>query len=143
MLKYRLVSGKKAFMQKGFRINMIFSALVCLLITAVAGADLTARVNAVIGGKSCKKVDIALKIVEASTGRCVYRRNADKSMIPASNMKLLTSAAAIDFLQSEHQNFPLAELVTATFPLAAAEEAFEYTIRERALRVAVVPEPRP
>ena len=82
---------------------MIFSTLVCLLITAVAGADLTARVNAVIGRKSCKKVDIALKIVEASTGRCVYRRNADKPMIPASNMKILTSAAAIDFLGGDYK----------------------------------------
>ena len=49
-------------------------------------------------------------------------------------------ATAIEFLQNEHGNYPLAELVTATFPLTAAEEAFEYTIRERALRVAVVPD---
>lgn len=49
-------------------------------------------------------------------------------------------ATAIEFLQNEHANYPFADLVTTTFPLTAAEEAFEYTIRERALRVAVVPE---
>lgn len=50
-------------------------------------------------------------------------------------------ATAIAFLQNEQANYPFADLVTASFPLSAAEEAFEYTIRERALRVAVVPEP--
>lgn len=47
---------------------------------------------------------------------------------------------AIDFLTREQDNYPFAELVKTSFPLAAAEEAFEHTIRERALRVAVVPE---
>ncbi|REJ70350.1 MAG: alcohol dehydrogenase [Planctomycetota bacterium] len=48
-------------------------------------------------------------------------------------------ATAIEFLTSEHARYPLAELVTATFPLESAEEAFAHTIRERAHRVAVVP----
>jgi serine-type D-Ala-D-Ala carboxypeptidase/endopeptidase (penicillin-binding protein 4) len=90
-------------MQKGFRIKVIFSILVCLWSAAAVSANLTARVNAVIGRKSCKNVDIALQIVDASTGRCVYRRNADKLMIPASNMKILTSAAAIDSLGPDYK----------------------------------------
>ncbi len=48
-------------------------------------------------------------------------------------------ATAVDFLEREHENFPFAELVTDSFSLEDSEAAFEHTIRERCLRVAVVP----
>jgi alcohol dehydrogenase len=48
-------------------------------------------------------------------------------------------AAALDFLESEHQRYPFAELVTKTFPLAEAEEAFRYAEKHRPIRVAVMP----
>ncbi|REK12986.1 MAG: alcohol dehydrogenase [Planctomycetota bacterium] len=47
--------------------------------------------------------------------------------------------AALDFLTAAHEEFPLAELVVARFPLREAEAAFQHAEATRAPRVAVVP----
>lgn len=46
---------------------------------------------------------------------------------------------AIDFLAAHHDRYPFAELVSARFPLDAADDAFQFALRARAPRVAVVP----
>ncbi len=48
------------------------------------------------------KATVAACVVEVPTGRVIYERSADQPMIPASNMKLLTSAAAIDILGPDY-----------------------------------------
>jgi len=45
-------------------------------------------------------VTVAACVVELPSGRILFARNADEPVIPASNMKLLTSAAALDALGS-------------------------------------------
>ncbi|MEX0678071.1 MAG: zinc-binding dehydrogenase [Pirellulales bacterium] len=47
---------------------------------------------------------------------------------------------ALRFLAEAHTRYPFAELVTARFPLALAEAAFEHAIATKAPRVAVVPQ---
>lgn len=39
-----------------------------------------------------------IQVTDLETGRSLYQRNADKRFVPASNMKLLTTAAALDAL---------------------------------------------
>ena len=48
-------------------------------------------------------------------------------------------AAAIDFLDQNHQRYPFVDLISETFPLTRVEAAFQYAVEQRPLRVAVIP----
>jgi len=48
-------------------------------------------------------------------------------------------AEAVAFLEANHARYPWAELVARAFPLAEAEDAFQYALESHALRVAVRP----
>ncbi|MHC5060140.1 MAG: D-alanyl-D-alanine carboxypeptidase/D-alanyl-D-alanine endopeptidase [Planctomycetota bacterium] len=75
----------------------------CLCLTSAANASLTSRINAIISRKSQKKVTFAVKVVNASTGRTIYTHNAGKALVPASNMKIATSAAALGHLGPDYE----------------------------------------
>lgn len=42
-------------------------------------------------------------VQDLQTGRAVFSLNADKNLIPASNLKLFTTATALDFLGADHR----------------------------------------
>ncbi len=71
-----------------------------LLITAFwagpAPAGLAGRIGKAVG--SGKQSEYAIRVVAADSRTVVYSHNADKAMIPASNMKLVTTAAALHYL---------------------------------------------
>jgi D-alanyl-D-alanine carboxypeptidase/D-alanyl-D-alanine-endopeptidase (penicillin-binding protein 4) len=59
-----------------------------------------------------QKIDVALQgavgrwgifVMSLQDGRVLYARDADRSFIPASNMKLFTTAAALDLLGPDHR----------------------------------------
>ncbi|MFN3652943.1 MAG: D-alanyl-D-alanine carboxypeptidase/D-alanyl-D-alanine-endopeptidase [Armatimonadota bacterium] len=82
---------------------LLFSA--ALLLAARAGADtasLAQRVDAAIAGLGPHTLS-AVRVVELPQGDVLYERNADLSMNPASNMKLLTSAAALAHLGPDYR----------------------------------------
>ncbi len=67
---------------------LLLSALACL------GADLEHRLDAL--AESVPGHGIAgISVVDLATGQSIYRRNDDKLLQPASNMKLFTSALAL------------------------------------------------
>jgi D-alanyl-D-alanine carboxypeptidase/D-alanyl-D-alanine-endopeptidase (penicillin-binding protein 4) len=88
----------KIWMKKLFS-AWVFS--VCLAWSAAGG--LGGRINGIIGQSSQKKVQFSIKIVEAKSGKTVYRHNAKEAMIPASNMKIITSAAALKYLGPNYE----------------------------------------
>ena len=45
---------------------------------------------------------VAARVVDLSSGRELYAENADEPMIPASNMKVFVTAAALDFFGPDH-----------------------------------------
>lgn len=47
-------------------------------------------------------VVIAARVIELPSGRELYAENADRPMIPASNLKLFVSAAGLDFFGPDH-----------------------------------------
>ena len=53
--------------------------------------------------KALRNTTIGVHIVDLDTGDEVYAHNADKLMKPASNTKLLTTAAALEILGPDHQ----------------------------------------
>jgi serine-type D-Ala-D-Ala carboxypeptidase/endopeptidase (penicillin-binding protein 4) len=56
------------------------------------------RAERLVESAPVDKGEWGLLIVDASTGETLYAKNADKYFVPASNMKLLTTALALDKL---------------------------------------------
>src|SRR6059058_3386975 len=60
-----------------------------------AMARFAARVDALLGATPASKGEWGLLIADAGTGETLYELNADKYFVPASNMKLFTTALAL------------------------------------------------
>lgn len=69
---------------------------VCFI--SVASAELTKRIDSIINQSSQRKVRYGVVIVKADSGEVVYSYNAKEAMIPASNMKIIITAAALKYL---------------------------------------------
>ncbi|UCC21857.1 MAG: D-alanyl-D-alanine carboxypeptidase/D-alanyl-D-alanine-endopeptidase [Planctomycetota bacterium] len=74
---------------------------ICLAGSAAGG--LGSRINGIIKQSSQKNVRFGIQIIEAGSGKTVYRHNAREAMIPASNMKIITSAAALKYLGPNYE----------------------------------------
>jgi D-alanyl-D-alanine carboxypeptidase/D-alanyl-D-alanine-endopeptidase (penicillin-binding protein 4) len=102
-LNYAASCGKKSRMQKRI-INKIIIYLGLVLLTACpAYADLAGRINKIIQNKSYTKVRFAIHVVDAGTGITAYAHNPRQKMTPASNMKIITSAAALNYLGPDYK----------------------------------------
>jgi len=62
---------------------------------AVFGASLQEKIEQIISRKDQKNVQYSIMVVNAQTGRPVFSHNPSTPLIPASNMKLVTSFAAM------------------------------------------------
>ncbi len=67
------------------------------------GATFEARIDSLVNGPVARSADTGIQIVEVDSGRIVAQRNQTLSLAPASNMKLFTTAAAIDLLGPQFQ----------------------------------------
>ena len=63
---------------------------------ADARAGLQSQIDAIVRRNA--KVDFSICVMDAQTDRVVYQHHAKRSLIPASNMKIVTSAAALHYL---------------------------------------------
>lgn len=71
--------------------------LLVALATA-ARADLEAECRQVISAADLRKTQVSVLVVDAATGEELVSINPDEPMMPASNMKLVTTAAALKVL---------------------------------------------
>jgi D-alanyl-D-alanine carboxypeptidase/D-alanyl-D-alanine-endopeptidase (penicillin-binding protein 4) len=62
-----------------------------------------ARAQMILGSGQPAKGDWGLLIADASTGQVLYERNADRYFVPASNMKLFTTALALAKLGPDYR----------------------------------------
>ncbi|ALG68315.1 D-alanyl-D-alanine carboxypeptidase/D-alanyl-D-alanine endopeptidase [Beggiatoa leptomitoformis] len=78
---------------------------VCLLIsnTAFAAPTLTQTIDNALTARCLNKERTAVNIVSLSTGRTIYSRNPQTPLLPASIMKLVTTAAALHYLGPEYR----------------------------------------
>ena len=90
-------------MTKGFGKKLLVLVVFGLCLPATAKAGLAGRINSIIGRKSQKKVNFAVRIVNAKTGKTLYGHNAHRPMVPASNMKIIASAAALEYLGPDYK----------------------------------------
>jgi D-alanyl-D-alanine carboxypeptidase/D-alanyl-D-alanine-endopeptidase (penicillin-binding protein 4) len=63
------------------------------------GATFEERLASLVNGAVARSSDASIQIVELESGRPVAERNPHMPLAPASNMKLFTTAAAIDLLK--------------------------------------------
>lgn len=68
-----------------------------------AAAKFAARADALLGAGPASKGEWGLLIVDAESGDSLYEQNADKYFVPASNMKLFTTALALAKLGPEYR----------------------------------------
>lgn len=78
-------------------------------LTVAVGATFEERLTSLVNGTVARSSDASIQIVELESGRSVAERNPHMPLSPASNMKLFTTAAAIDLLE------PSFEVTTAVY----------------------------
>jgi serine-type D-Ala-D-Ala carboxypeptidase/endopeptidase (penicillin-binding protein 4) len=66
---------------------------------APVGRTFEERLSSLVNGAVARGSDASIQIVELESGRVVAERNPHMAISPASNMKLFTTAAAIDLLK--------------------------------------------
>lgn len=81
----------------------IIIVLLVLSNASFAAGGIAGRIDRIINRPSQKKVNFSVHVVNAGTSRSVYSFNEHKAMIPASNMKIVTTAAALDVLGSDFE----------------------------------------
>ena len=64
---------------------------------------LTRRLDDILDSPDLPTLLWGIYVADAATGEPLYARNADLPLMPASNMKLVTTAAALDVLGPEHR----------------------------------------
>ncbi|MFT3860613.1 D-alanyl-D-alanine carboxypeptidase/D-alanyl-D-alanine-endopeptidase [Micropruina sp.] len=69
---------------------------------AASDAALATKVASVLSDSRVKKATVGVVVTESSSGTPLYRRSATTAISPASNMKLVTAAAALDLLGPDH-----------------------------------------
>ncbi|MGB7283882.1 MAG: D-alanyl-D-alanine carboxypeptidase/D-alanyl-D-alanine-endopeptidase [Candidatus Acidiferrum sp.] len=70
---------------------------------AAAAARFGARVDTLLDAVPASKGDWGLLIIDAKTGETLYAKNADNYFVPASNMKLFTTALALAKLGPDYR----------------------------------------
>jgi D-alanyl-D-alanine carboxypeptidase/D-alanyl-D-alanine-endopeptidase (penicillin-binding protein 4) len=62
-----------------------------------------ARLDAALSVRALRGARIAALVVDGDAGTTLFARNPDRSLVPASNLKLLTAAAALNALGPAHR----------------------------------------
>ncbi|MBW8002458.1 MAG: D-alanyl-D-alanine carboxypeptidase/D-alanyl-D-alanine-endopeptidase [Planctomycetes bacterium] len=80
--------------------KLLVLAVLALSVPAFAQENLSKKINNIIFHNSLKKVKFSIHIIDADNGKTVYAHNAQTPLVPASNMKIITTAAALRTLGS-------------------------------------------
>jgi D-alanyl-D-alanine carboxypeptidase/D-alanyl-D-alanine-endopeptidase (penicillin-binding protein 4) len=83
--------------------KLLATAVFSIWLVSIASAELTEQIDGIINQPSQKKVQYSIVIVKADSGEVVYSHNAKEAMVPASNMKIITSAAALKYLGPDYE----------------------------------------
>ena len=83
-------------------IALIFLTLPVNLGTKPADT-LSERIDRILSDPTASSAFWGVYVKDLSSNRVVYSRNADKTLVPASNQKILTTAAALDILGSDYR----------------------------------------
>src|SRR5688500_5477715 len=84
-------------------IAVFFVAMFCSVALAADKHDakLSEQLKTVLHRKDTPELKVVARVVEVKSGRELYAENPDEPVMPASNMKLPTSATALDTFGSQ------------------------------------------
>jgi D-alanyl-D-alanine carboxypeptidase len=68
-----------------------------------ATPSLTTQINQLIFDKRYKKTAFSVSVFDLSASKSIYRFRPERLLIPASNMKLVTTASALDHFGGDYQ----------------------------------------
>lgn len=83
--------------------SALIIALICAAHFASATDTLQSRLDPLFDAPAWSNAHWGVLIVDLVTSEILYERNADKGFMPASNMKLYTTAAALDVLGPDYR----------------------------------------
>jgi D-alanyl-D-alanine carboxypeptidase/D-alanyl-D-alanine-endopeptidase (penicillin-binding protein 4) len=83
--------------------SSIAAALALSLAGPAAAKDLSARLDAALRNPALNEARIGALVVARKDGRVLYERLADRALIPASNLKILTAIAALNAFGPTHR----------------------------------------
>src|ERR1700733_8002698 len=81
-------------------------ALLTMLLTVplAPAADLASRLDHIIdAAPALSHAFVGMRVVRLNDGRVLYARNSERLFVPASNMKLFTTALALSRLGAEYR----------------------------------------
>ncbi|MCU1350403.1 MAG: D-alanyl-D-alanine carboxypeptidase/D-alanyl-D-alanine-endopeptidase [Acidobacteria bacterium] len=81
----------------------------------VLGGNLAERLSSLMNGTVARSGEASLQVVELDSGNVIAEHNPTQPLAPASNMKLFTTAAAIDILK------PTFEVTTTVYARGAVD----------------------
>lgn len=88
------------------RIQIAFLLLLCLICLPLAAADrkeLGKQIDKILSNPDVARGFWGLEILDATSGRTLYSRDADKLFTPASNTKLFTTAATLALVGPDYR----------------------------------------
>ncbi len=83
--------------------KLLATAIFSVSFVNIALAGLAEQIDGIINKPSQKGVQYSIAVVKADSGEVVYSHDANKVMIPASNMKVITTAAALKYLEPDYK----------------------------------------
>jgi D-alanyl-D-alanine carboxypeptidase/D-alanyl-D-alanine-endopeptidase (penicillin-binding protein 4) len=83
--------------------KLLLALVFIISLVSFAKADLARRIDGIIHQPSQKKVQFSIHIIKADSGQTLYSHNSRRALIPASNMKIIVTAAALKFLGPDYQ----------------------------------------
>jgi len=86
-----------------FALKKLVLFLVILSTTCSARADLVRRINHIINSPSQRKVDFHINVLRVDPYKVIYSRDAEEAVTPASNMKIIVTAAALKYLSPDYE----------------------------------------
>lgn len=88
---------------KAWAKKLLTIAVFSLCLGSFAKADLAGRINGIVSQYSQRKARFSIHIIKADSGKTVYSYNATRALVPASNMKIVVTAAAIKYLGVDYR----------------------------------------
>lgn len=78
--------------------KLLIVVILIICLSGIAKADLTGKIDDIIRRPFQKKVQFSIHIIKANSGKTVYSHHSTEALIPASNMKIIITAAALKYL---------------------------------------------